>query len=204
MEKIEKISITILFLLLPVSVFFDYDLTIFINSLRNNFVDFVFLNIIIYSFYLLPLLPLIFIRENPEIAVNSFLSAFFSYISGSIIKMVIARPRPYEILEINLLNRWVENTFSFPSTTTALAFGFSLPLLLYMRGKIKYVSFLLSTLVGFFVIYTGYHYFSDVVGGILLAFFWTTLIRYVSQAFHLQKHLTYLLDKLQRHRETRQ
>ncbi len=199
MERREKLVIVLLAIFSSATLVFDIDLLFLINSLRP-ILDSFLLNFLIYSFYILPFLPLFYIKEKPEITINAYISSILSYTSGTLLKFLVNRPRPYEVLNVSLLNKWTELTPSYPSTTTALAFSLFLPLFLY--GEKKYVnilSFILSSLIAFFVIYTGYHYPSDVAGGVLLSFFWVTLIHCVFQAFHLQKYLNSLLGKLLPH-----
>jgi undecaprenyl-diphosphatase len=58
--------------------------------------------------------------------------------------------------------------FSFPSSTTMLAFGLALPFFLE-KSKFRYLFLILAILVGFSVIYTGFHFPRDVIFGIFFS-----------------------------------
>jgi membrane-associated phospholipid phosphatase len=62
------------------------------------------------------------------------------------------------------------NSFSFPSTTTMLVFGLVIPFLLFYDNHHSGIRLtILSYLARFAVIYTGFHFPTDVVGAILFS-----------------------------------
>jgi len=65
---------------------------------------------------------------------------------------------------INLVGSWPVESPSFPSTTTMLAFGLALPIFM-LKPKIGLPFLLLAFLIGFFVIYSGFHFPLDAIGG---------------------------------------
>jgi len=96
------------------------------------------------------------------------ISAFTAYFIGSLLKLTFRRPRPSEILDARIVGLLHTSTFSFPSTTTMFVFGFALPIL-YERPKAGLILTFEALFVGFSVVYTGFHYPSDVIAGILLS-----------------------------------
>jgi undecaprenyl-diphosphatase len=131
------------------------------------------LKIFIPFFSFLVILPavLIFYKKERNLGFFSLFSGPFSYFFGNLIKLLFKFPRPGDLLSARIVGPFHVSPYSFPSTTTMLAFGFAIPILL---KKPKLGSFLLflSFLVGFSVIYTGFHFPKDVIAGI----FFTTLI----------------------------
>lgn len=98
----------------------------------------------------------------------SIVSGPISYGVGSLIKVLVRRPRPLEVISARVLGHWQTTTFSFPSTTTMLVFGFTLPILL---EKPRYGAplVILSFFIGFCVVYTGFHFPGDVVAGAFIS-----------------------------------
>ena len=100
------------------------------------------------------------------LSASYFTSAIVTYIS----KLLVSRQRPL----VALID--IPNSFSFPSghTLTSMVFYLILCYLLTIKSslKIKIVSFILMGLVvlsiAFSRIYLGVHYFSDVMGGLII------------------------------------
>jgi len=180
---------TIFYLFLILAVFAVLDLTfgdrevfLFINrGLANPILDSIFLKILIPIFFLLPAVPflMLFFNKYRKLGLISLISGPLFYIIGNILKFLFSQPRPYEILDARIIGHWHTSTLSFPSTTTMLAFGFALPIFLKNK-KIGLPLLILAFLVGFSVIYTGFHFPKDVIAGaffsLLLAFLIDKLI----------------------------
>ncbi len=163
-----------IFLLLLLSVFLigNNELFLFINQkLASPTLDFLVLKILMPIFFLLGLIPLfmLFSKNYRALALFSLFSGPFCYITGRFIKLIFKAPRPFTILSARIIGPWHASELSFPSTTTMLAFGFALPFL--VEKELKWSSFLLSLafLVGFSVIYTGFHFPGDVLAGIFFS-----------------------------------
>ncbi len=92
-------------------------------------------------------------------------------------KWLVHRPRPLEVYANTL-----PNSFSFPSGHTIYGTTFYLAIALIVTPNIKgpsrigvwLAAALLALLIGASRIFLGVHYFSDVVGGYLVAGFWLT------------------------------
>jgi len=125
---------------------------------------------------------LVFLRNKKDsryIALNLVLV----FLLNRILKFVIARPRP-EILRLVL-----EKGYSFPSGHAMVAMGFYgfLIYLIYTKIKSKKLKYLLITFLGFIIlfigisrIYLGVHYFTDVIGGFIIAIIYLELfIKYI-------------------------
>ena len=171
-------------------------------TLGSDVIDKIFFGIFLPLFYLLPCIPLFLLLDPAErkTAALSLFAAFLSYFLASALKLVFARPRPFNVLEdVRIVGNWKDTTFSFPSSTTALAFGFSLPFFLHSgKRKLSYLLLFLSSSIGFFVVYTGYHWPLDACSGIWLAFgveklaeAVLTRLRHVCRAFLPRSHPKY-------------
>ncbi|WP_255503690.1 phosphatase PAP2 family protein [Methanothermobacter sp. KEPCO-1] len=101
-------------------------------------------------------------KEAAFIALTALVMGFFL---SELLKAVIARPRPYEVLS------WVRYTtpaggYSMPSGHTVAAFsGF---LALYFKFGRLWLFILLASLVGISRVCLGLHYPSDVIAGAFL------------------------------------
>ena len=167
---------TIFFLLLLlVFLIGNNELYLLINQgLVSPALDFLVLEILMPIFFLLGLIPLFMLafKNYRFVALFSLFSGPFCYITGRFIKLIFKSPRPFTFLSARIIGPWHASVLSFPSTTTMLAFGLTLPFL--VEKELKWSSFFLSlaSLVGFSVIYTGFHLPGDVLAGI----FFSTLI----------------------------
>jgi undecaprenyl-diphosphatase len=137
------------------------------NSILDNFVLFV----LIPLFSLLVLVPVYLLFKGKKfLAIYSLFCGFFLYWFGhAILKPIFHIPRPLVLFEnVRTIGPWHESPYSFPSTTTMLAFGLALPIFLKER-KIGIFLLILAFLVGFSVIYCGFHTPLDVLAGILFS-----------------------------------
>jgi len=175
-----------LFLWLVDYLISDEKIFLFINQkISNPILDFLVLKIFIPLFSLLVILPflMIFFKDR-RLGIFSLFSGPFCYLGGNLIKLIFRFPRPSDILLARTLGPWHISPFSFPSTTTMLAFGFAIPILL-KKPKIGIFLLFLAILVGFSVIYTGYHFPRDVFAGILFSTLMSFLIEKIYEKFIL-------------------
>jgi len=144
---------------------------LFINrEIANPILDFFVLKILIPLFLFLGIIPflMLFSKKNRSLGIFSLSSGFFCYTIGNLLKLLFRFPRPNDILPARIIGPWHVGQFSFPSSTTMLAFGLALPFFLE-KSKFRYFFLILALLVGFSVIYTGFHFPRDVIGGIFFS-----------------------------------
>jgi len=144
---------------------------LFINQeMANPTLDFIVLKILTPLFLLLGIIPflMLFFKKYRNLGAFSLISGALFYGIGHLLKILFAFPRPYDVLSARTIGPWHISEFSFPSSTTMLAFGLALPFLI-KKSKFRYFFLTLAFLVGFVVIYTGFHFPRDVLAGIFFA-----------------------------------
>jgi len=147
-------------------------LFLFINhGLVNQYLDFIVLYIFIPLFVLMGIIPgILFVFKKDISGFFTLFSGGFCYIAGNLIKLIFKMPRPYAVLsDVRIIGPWHMSQFSFPSTTTMLAFGLAFAFFIEKRNKLSHIFLGLACLVGFTVIYTGFHFPKDVVFGVFLS-----------------------------------
>jgi len=170
----------------------DYGLFKLINQdIANPVLDFActYVSPVLFSvFYVLTLVALFFSLNSMSKATGivSIANGALSYTIGSLIKLLVQRPRP-ELLaaarvisEARVIGFWHTTAFSFPSTTMMLAFGLSLPVLLEKR-RVGTILAVFSYFIGFAVVYTGFHFPLDVAAGAFFSAFITFLTDSIKQ-----------------------
>lgn len=152
---------------------------LFINQqIAHPVLDFIVLEILMPAFLLLGVVPLfmLFSKKYRMRGILALFSGPFCYIVGNLIKLLFRMPRPAEVLLPRIIGPSHVSQYTFPSTTTMLAFGLALPFLMEGKSKWKILSLILAILVGFSVIYTGYHFPQDVLGGVFFALLLVSLL----------------------------
>lgn len=157
------------FLLLVLGIFFDKQVSLFAVSLRlpllNSFM--VWVSYFGTGFFVLVLMTSLFLwqERKRDYIVPLWASVILSLAAVGILKFLFFRMRPFDLLGFE--NLIYASGSSFPSGHAAAVFS-TLAILdkEFPRFKIFWLAF--ACLVGFSRIYTGVHYFSDVVFSALL------------------------------------
>jgi len=119
----------------------------------------------------------LWLEKKKSYVISLWLVIAGTFLSGSLIKFIIARPRP-------LPTFFFENSYAFPSLHAAMALVFLMFLTYYAIKtyprwsrsiSLVLVAIFMILVIGFSRIYLGVHYFSDVLGGYLLGTFWFIL-----------------------------
>ena len=114
-------------------------------------------------------------RKYWKMAATAFISAVFArFIITEIIRWLRSRPRPFAGDEVNLL-LFHRLTGSFPSGHAAFFFALSLTVYFYNK-KTGLLFFIASILICISRVFSGLHWPSDILGGVVVGLFAAWLI----------------------------
>lgn len=152
--------------------FFDIPVFNFINhTLSNQFFNFtmpVISRLGKGELYFALAFMLLFSKKKEFKTLGVFLLAglMISYYTVAVLKIFVARPRPFMTLANVILLGPMEKNYSFPSNHAVAAFMFAS--LLAGRLKKQIIFYSLAVLIAFSRIYMGVHYPSDVIAGAVI------------------------------------
>lgn len=123
-------------------------------------------------------LILIISKKYRMAGIVSIISIFLTAILGEgILKNIFQRPRPFlMMIGIDLL---IDKplSYSFPSGHTAIAFAMAGTIARMIENKrIVLITIIFACLIAFSRLYLGVHYFSDILGGIILGLLSSTIV----------------------------
>ncbi|MBS3075647.1 phosphatase PAP2 family protein [Candidatus Pacearchaeota archaeon] len=191
-------------ILLIILVFFDANISRFIVSWRNIYLDYFLIGMtfIINNFIIFFLLTLFmfYLKPKRRWILPFWASIGLAYLINFLIKIIIRRPRPFQegivsVLAVNLyfikdvMDIW---DFSFPSGHAVLAFCV-LPILNKEFRKFKWIWLSFAVLVGFSRIYFGVHYLSDVIAGAVLGYATGLLIIKLEEKYKIGERVVEIL-----------
>ena len=161
---------------------FDQAVITFIKSIHDDYLTSFFRILTNFGDVYIPLVILLIIllfNNNRWVFILQTCSYGLSGVLVYIFKIIVARPRPIEAL-INM-----PKTYSFPSGHTFTSFVFYMILfylLSYKRTRdektiVVVLGAIMAILIAFSRVYLGVHYFSDVIGGFILAIPFVLMIK---------------------------
>lgn len=169
----------------------DYRLQAFIRLFSEPHLATVFFLItMLASYYFILSLVILFSiwliwQKRKSYIVGLWLGVGGAFLTGSLIKFIVARPRPIPIF-------FSENSHSFPSLHAAMAVALLVYLAYYAvrvyprwsrNISIVLVASLFVILIGFSRLYLGVHYLSDVIGGYMVGGFWF-IVAIIAQRYY--------------------
>lgn len=123
-------------------------------------------------------------RQTRWIGITSLTALVIgALITNVTLKNLVARTRPYEVIEELLLLIEKQSDFSFPSGHTCASFAAAGVYWRMMPKKYGIPLMILAALIAFSRLYVGVHYPSDVLAGLVIGLFaaWA--------AWHLQRYV---------------
>lgn len=121
------------------------------------------------AIWILISVSLLFSKKTRNIGILSLLALFLSVIMDNVIlKNVIARSRPFDVVEGLTCLIKKPTDYSFPSGHTGSSFAAAVVLFLNFPKKYSFSALILAFLIGFSRLYVGVHYLSDVIGGAVI------------------------------------
>lgn len=130
-----------------------------VTSLGDEGAVWIFLSVLLLCF-----------KKSRITGVTCAISLLTSFIFNNLIlKNIIARTRPYEVIEGLKALIPPPHDFSFPSGHTAASFAVAAVIFLMMHKKYGIPALILATLIAFSRLYLGVHYPTDVLFGMLSA-----------------------------------
>ncbi|MFV0395776.1 MAG: phosphatase PAP2 family protein [Coprobacillaceae bacterium] len=142
------------------------------------------------SIWLLIIIVLILNKKTRKIGLYTLLGYVLCLlVTNGILKNVIGRTRPYDLYQeiIPLINKPID--FSFPSGHTAMAFTNAFILYALFDKRWGALAILIAILIGYSRLYLGVHFFSDVVGGILIGWIISKVITILYKKENNEKNL---------------
>lgn len=114
-------------------------------------------------------LILLIVRRTRRAGLACAVSMIFNLLATNVVlKNIIQRIRPYEV--INALNILIEvqHDFSFPSGHTACSFAAAWAMWRTMPRGYSVPALILAALISFSRLYVGVHYPTDILGGLIV------------------------------------
>jgi len=186
------IGVGIVFLI--VSFFFDNIIFNWVDIIKNPILDRFFVAGSHFSsiIWVLIVMTSLFMWENkkPGWIVPLVASFVIAAVLGIMIKILIARPRPFGV-EFMFFYGLVN--YSFPSTHATAVFA---PIKVLHREypKLQWFWVIFATIVAFSRIYLKFHYLSDVIAGAVIGYLVGTIIMYYTDKYKLNLFYDKLMD----------
>lgn len=142
----------------------------FINSIRSDFWNSVFTNIVLEKslyIWIALILVLLCIKKTRKLGIVVAISFVITLIlSEGVIKHFVGRERPFIAYGVEVIGK-KPTSFSFPSASAALSFAV-FGAFLFNKNKYSVLIGIFALIIAFSRIYVGVHYFTDVLGGAVL------------------------------------
>lgn len=151
----------------------DADILLFIQDhIRNGVLDPFFKTITHLGdagiFWIILTLVMLCFKKTRVAGIYSACALLGSVvINNMILKPIVARTRPYEVIEGLKLIVAKANDYSFPSGHTGASFASAVAMCRKVKKPYGILALVLAALIAFSRIYVGIHYPTDILGGLV-------------------------------------
>lgn len=176
------------------SLLYDKEITLFITQNRieliNGFVIWLTNPLIIIAIFLLMTTLFLWSEKKRGWIIPLWLTIAKTSVIILLMKIIISRPRPFEILTFPLI-KGVDYAFSvwntsFPSMHAALVFSL-VPILDEEFPKLKWFWIIAASLIAFSRLYIGVHYTSDILAGCIIGLLVGHVILHLEKKYKIYK-----------------
>ncbi len=156
-----------------ISFIFDDDIVIFVDSIRNSYLDafFNWVTNIASTVLILVVMTSLLLWETRkrEWILPLWLSFILSGLITLLLKISVSRTRPFQALNLGVSLVFPGWNTSFPSWHAAAAFS-GMAILDREFPRFKWIWILFACLVAFSRLYIGAHYLSDIMAGSIIGY----------------------------------
>ncbi len=152
---------------------FDADFLLWIQEhLRCDFLNYIFPNITVLGnagiFWILLTAVLLCFKKTRRAAICSLFALLGSLLlNNMLLKPLVGRTRPYEVIEgLKLIGKRATDP-SFPSGHTAASIASAVALCRFLKKRYSIPLVALALMIGFSRLYIGIHYPTDVIVGLI-------------------------------------
>lgn len=156
---------------------FDADILLYVQEhMRNGVLDPIFKTVTHLGdagiFWIILTAIFLCFKKTRRAGVYSALALLGSVIlNNMILKPIVARVRPYEVIDGLTLIVARAKDYSFPSGHTAASFASAVAMFRPLKKPYAFLLLLLAALIAFSRIYVGIHYPTDIIGGLVSGVF---------------------------------
>lgn len=128
-------------------------------------------------------------KKTRKVGIASLISLLLGVLITNVtLKNLIARTRPFDLVDAIVPLIAKPHDFSFPSGHTCASFASALILYRMLPKKYGVPAVILAAMIGLSRLYVGVHYPTDVIGGFLAALLASTIVYYGMKKWEARKN----------------